>query len=543
MPEGVADDAGAGNDAVEVVSLEDVLDLGALRSALQAVLPEHMVPGRFVGVSHVPLTPSGKVDRKALPEAAGSVARTAYEAPVTHTERLVAAVFADLLGVDPVGRQDGFFQLGGHSLSAVRLVARLQAATGRSVAVRDVFEAPSVAALAGRIDDRAQETDAIRLLPADRSVPLPLSYQQERLWFLDRFDRSAGFAYHIEGAFRFEGALDTEALDTALGRLVSRHEVLRTVFVSDEEGVPHQVIGSAPECGFGLVIEDGGGLDDAGLTARVSELLARPFDLEHGPLFRAHAIRLSADSHVLVIGGHHTVLDGWSLDVLMRELSALYREAVGGRPADFSALPVQYADYAVWQRQVLSGRRLDEETAWWRDELSGLAEAIALPFDRPRPAAMDYRGGSVGVCVPLSVTEGLNRLARQSGATLFMVLETAFAVLLSRLGAGSDVAVGTAVAGRPRSELEGLCGFFVNTVVLRNRIDLERSFSDQLVSSRSMVLDAFAHDGVPFEAVVEAVSPERSLRHAPLVQVMVVLAEHAGRGGGLRAWGCCRQPV
>jgi len=457
----------------------------------------------------------------ALLECIGSGDGSVGEAPEGVLEEKVAAAFCELLGRNRVYRDTDFLQEDGDSLQAARLVGRLQERTGRDVSLPLVFEAPTVRALGAALSE-CPEMRPVPLEPVDRSLPIPLSHQQERLWFLDQFNEKAGLAYNEVHAFRFNGRLDRDALEWAVNRLVLRHESLRTCF-SVVDGSPVQVIGSLETCGFRFGFEDLTGLDDAALKGRIRELRHAPFDLERGPLFRAHAIRLSADSHVLVIGGHHSVLDGWSLDVLMRELSALYREAAEGRSADLSALPVQYADYAVWQRQVLSGARLDEETAWWRGELSGLAEAIALPFDRPRPAVMDYRGGSVGVGVSASVTEGLKRLARKSGATLFMVLETAFAVLLSRLGAGADVAVGTAVAGRPRSELEDLCGFFVNTVVLRNRIDLERSFSDQLASSRSTVLDAFAHDDVPFEAVVEAVSPERSLRHAPLVQVMVAL--------------------
>ena len=349
---------------------------------------------------------------------------------------------------------------------------------------------------------------------------MPLSYQQERLWFLDRLDRSAGAAYHVAGAVRLAGPLQVSALAGALEAVVGRHESLRTRF-GVEAGVPVQVV-AAPG-GFVLAQEDAGALEAVALEARVASLVSAPFDLERGPLFRARLLRLSAEDHVLVVGGHHAVLDGWSVGLLLKEVSALYRERVGGSAAVLAELPVQYADYAAWQRSVLSGERLEAETAWWREQLSGLPEAISLPFDRPRPAVMDYRGGSVAVHVPQEVTSGLRRLARAEGASLFMVLEAAFAALLHRVGGDADLVVGTAVAGRRRVELEALAGFFVNTVALRHRVDGSASFLEFLSAAKAVVLSAFEHDAVPFEAVVEAVSPVRSLGHAPLVQVMCVL--------------------
>ncbi|MFG5382690.1 condensation domain-containing protein, partial [Yoonia sp. R2-816] len=387
------------------------------------------------------------------------------------------------------------------------------------MSVRTVFETPTVAGLAAALE-AAGAGDWGAIEPADRSLPVPLSHQQERLWFLDRLDRSAGAAYHVAGAVRLAGSLEVSALAGALEAVVARHESLRTRFGVEKDG-PVQVV-AAPG-GFVLAQEDAGALDAGTLEDRVASLVSVPFDLERGPLFRATLLRLSAEDHVLVVGGHHAVLDGWSVGLLLKEVSALYRERVGGSAAVLADLPVQYADYAAWQRSVLTGERLEAETAWWREQLSGVPEAIGLPFDRPRPAVMDYRGGSVAVSIPGDVLAGLKSLALSEGASLFMVLEAAFAALLHRVGGDADLAVGTAVAGRRRVELEALAGFFVNTVALRHRVEGSVSFREFLSAAKDVVLSASEHEAVPFEAVVEAVSPVRSLSHAPLVQVMCVL--------------------
>ncbi|WP_209015743.1 non-ribosomal peptide synthetase [Roseibium sp. RKSG952] len=518
---------------VGVLSLEGLLDIGGLRTELARELPDHMVPVRFIGISHLPMTPSGKVDRNALPQVEGDVARAKFEPPESDTERLVASAFAELLGTEEIGRHDEFFVLGGNSLSAVRFATRMVAATGKAVGARDIFESPTVAELAALIDSRKAEIKTVPLVPVDRSQFIPLSYQQERMWFLDRIDNRAGFAYHIEGAFQLDGDFDPTALDFALARLVARHEALRTVFAVDEAGMPFQVILPPPVERWGLVVEDGSSFRDTQLKAHVSKLLGRKFDLEQGPLFRAHVIRQSADRHILLIGGHHSVLDGWSIGIIVKELAALYAEARGGKPANLSSLPVQYPDYAIWQRSELSDTRLRSENAWWKAHLEGIPDAISLPFDRPRPETMDFSGGAVRLHVSKDLTRSLKRLAQSNDATLFMVLEAAFACVLARLGAGNDIVIGTAVAGRPRHEVEGLAGYFVNTVALRNRVDLENSFLDQLRATRSETLNALSHGYLPFETVVDAVSPVRSLSHPPLMQVMLLLQNTPDSGQGL----------
>ncbi len=520
MPESVEDKEGP-------VELEGLVDLETVRSTLRRRLPEHMVPSGFVGIARVPLTSSGKVDHNALPDTDVSVPRTVYAAPRTDEERAVADVMADLLDAKGVGLHDSFFDLGGHSLLAVRLVARLAEATGRDLPLRVVFEQPTVKGLAAALGE-LEVGSADRIPVADRSLPLPLSWQQERLWFLDRLDARAGAAYHIEGAVRLKGALDADALKAALSSVVERHESLRTHF-ADAEGHPVQVI--APCKGFTVGEEDLTGLDEPAIGRRVDTLLSRRFDLSAGPLFRATLLRVGEVEYILVVGGHHAVLDGWSLDLLLGEVAAFYSAHVAGDAVIPEPLAVQYGDYASWQRTVLDVHHLEEKAAHWKQQLAGVPDAIALPFDRPRPKQADYRGGQVEMQVPSDVAARLNAVARSCDATLFMVLETAFAVLLYRLGGDEDLMIGTAVGGRPRLELERLIGFFVNTVPLRHRFESGETYEDCLGRHRSMILDAFEHSEVPFEAVVEAVQPTRSLSHQPLVQVMFVL-QNTGDAGG-----------
>ena len=435
---------------------------------------------------------------------------------------LVREVVAELTGLptNVIGVETSFEALGMDSIVAVRLVSRLAEATGKELAVRAVFEHPTVAGLAEALDALAAGDGLTAIEPVDRSGPLPLSFQQERLWFLSRLDAGAGVAYNITGALRLRGMLDVAALAAALSDVVSRHESLRTRFAV-VEGRPVQVIEAVDR--FALAGEEASGLSEAALAERVAALVGAPFDLEHGPLFRAYLLRLGEDDQVLVAGGHHTVLDGWSVGVLLREVSILYGARLRGETAGLAGLSIQYADYAAWQRATLSGERLAQQTEYWREQLRGVPPAIALPTDRPRPAVMDYRGGSVEFRVPAGVTSRLTVLARGHSATLFMVLQAAFAALLHRLGGDEDLVIGAAVAGRGRVELEPLVGFFVNTLALRHRVRGEMAFSALLDATRDVVLSAFEHQDVPFEAVVEAVGPERSLSHERLLQVMLVL--------------------
>ncbi|HEX8273687.1 MAG TPA: amino acid adenylation domain-containing protein [Longimicrobiaceae bacterium] len=497
----------------------------ALREHARRSLPEYMVPAAFVALDRLPAIPSGKLDRRALPAPDHAPAEERYVAPRTPVEEVLAGIWADVLRLERVGVEAGFFELGGHSLLAMRAVSRVREVFGVELPLRALFEAPGVAALAERVEAlrRAEPSTLPPVAPADRSGPLPLSFAQERLWFLHRLQpRSA--AYNVPAALRLRGALDVSALGTALGGIVRRHEALRTVF-PERDGAPVQVV--APFGAFALPVEDLAGLGEAVREAevrrRVAEDAARPFDLAAGPLFRASLLRLAADDHVLLACMHHVVSDEWSVGVLLRELSALYAAFVRGVESPLPALPVQYADYAVWQREQLRGEALERQTAYWRERLAGAPALLELPTDRPRPAVQAHRGALERVELPRELRERLAALGRGEGATLFMTLLAAWQALLARWSGQDDVVVGSSIAGRTRRETEGLIGFFLDTLVLRTDLSGDPTFREALRRVRDVTLGAYEHQEVPFERLVEELRPERSLGHAPLFQVMFVL--------------------
>ena len=536
-PETDTPDAGAAPQVLD----PETLDLAGLRAALAARLPEHMIPQGFARLTHLPLTPSGKLDRKALPEVDASAARAEYAEPQGPTEALIAQQITALLQAEagsteldtergPIGRHDSFFALGGHSLLAVRLAARIEEATGQHLPLRAIFETPDIASLAAAIDHGTATGTALPpLTKADRSKTLPLSFAQERLWFVERFDPAASRAYRIDGALELNGALDVAALGRALAQVVDRHDALRSTFCDGAEGKPVMVIAKdAAAAGFALSQLEAEDTSPAALEALVAERLHAPYDLAKGPLFRADLIACGEDRHILAIGGHHAVLDGWSVALLLGEVAALYQGLVTGSVAELTALPFQYSDYAAWQREVFDPARAAEDANWWRETLAGVPDAITLPTDRPRPEMLDYKGASTGFTIPAEATQALTALAQAEGASLFMALEGLLASYLARLGAGEDVVLGTVVAGRPKAELEPVAGFFVNTLALRNKIDGRRDLRAQIRAARSTVLDAFEHQHLPFDAVIEAVNPARSMSHAPLMQVMLVLQNVPG---------------
>ncbi|HYH80735.1 MAG TPA: condensation domain-containing protein, partial [Longimicrobium sp.] len=385
---------------------------------------------------------------------------------------------------------------------------------------------------------RAQQSGAApaaapAAIPARGEELAPLSFSQRRLWFLDRMEPGNAF-YNLPNAVRLRGALDEAALERSLSEIVRRHEALRTVF-AEADGSPVQVI--APFGGFALPVEDLSGLGEADREAavrrRVGEEASRPFDLSAGPLFRAALLRLGAEDHVLQFSMHHIVSDGWSLGVLFRELSALYAAYLAGRESPLSELPVQYADYAVWQREQLAGGVLERQLAYWRERLADAPALLELPTDRPRPAVQRYRGATVPVALSPELLERLQALGRSEGATLYMTLLGAFQVLLSKYSGSEDIVVGSTIAGRTRKEVEELIGFFVNTLVLRTDLSGDPSFREVLRRAREVTLGAYAHQEVPFEKLVEELQPERSLSHSPLFQVMFALQKAGGGGGTL----------
>jgi amino acid adenylation domain-containing protein len=513
-------------------SPETAPSIAALRAGLRARLPEPMVPARFAFVGRLPLTPSGKVDRKALewlPPAVETDGGGAPAVPLTPVEELVAGIFADLLQAAAVRPEDSFFELGGHSLLAMRLVSRLRSVLGIELPVRAVFEAPTVRGLAAvaaralREGEGAPLPPLVQMSPEQRTGPLPLSFAQQRLWFLDQLSPGSA-VYILPAALRLEGTLDAAALDAALTEIVRRHEALRTTFERGGDGEPVQRI--APARAVAVPVVDLRGLRDLkGPEARrlAAAEARRPFDLERGPLLRCARVVLGEGENELLVALHHIVSDGWSIGVLVRELTALYGAFAARRPSPLPELPVQYADYAQWQRSWLAGPVLAAELAHWRERLAGAPPALDLPVDRPRPPVRTFPGEALDFALPGDLLADLRGIARRHGTTLFMVLMAAFQALLARWSGQSDVSVGSPVAGRTRLETEDLIGFFVNTLVLRTRLGGEPGFGELLARARQTTLAAYAHQDVPFESLVEELQPERDLARTPLFQVMLAL--------------------
>jgi len=496
-----------------------------LRRSLYERLPEYMVPSALVSLPALPLTPNGKVDRKALPAPEWQRAEGGYLAPRTPVEEVLAGIWAEVLGLERVGVTDHFFELGGHSLLATRVMSRLRSALGVDVPLRDLFAAPRLADFAARV-----EVGTVPPAPPLVAVPhdgaLPLSFAQQRLWFFSQLEPDNPL-YNMPGALRVEGPLDGAVLALCLGEIVRRHEALRTVFAAPE-GVPVQVI--QPAQPFPLPMVDLAGLPEEAREALSLDLVrdeaARPFDLTRDPLLRGLLVRLAERDYAVALTLHHIAGDGWSLGILVREIAALYpvlSENTAGRPSPLPELPVQYADFAVWQHSWLHGEVLEQEIDFWRRQLAGLPPLLELPTDRPRPAKQTYRGATRPVRLTAGLVRQAERLARQEGATLFMVLLAGFQALLARTSGQDDLAVGSPVAGRNRVETEGLIGFFVNTLVLRGDLSQAPTFGELLGRARETALAAWLHQDVPFEKLVDELAPERGLAHAPLFQAMLAL--------------------
>ncbi|MEW1896264.1 amino acid adenylation domain-containing protein [Streptomyces albidoflavus] len=479
-----------------------------LRAHLAATLPAYLVPSAFVALDALPLTVNGKVDRRALPAPEFAPAGEEYAAPRTETERVLCAIWAEVLGRERIGTGDDFFALGGDSITSLKITSRVRSALSRDLTPRALFDHPTVAELAAAV---APASDEAGVVPVGRSgEPLPLSFAQERLYFLDDFARG-GVEYNVVTGLRLTGRLDRAALASAVAGLVARHEALRTTF-GTVDGRGTQVVHTALEVPVREVE-----LDEALRLAT-----AVPFDLRTGPLLRVLLAPVAEEEHVLVLAMHHIVTDGWSTGIITRELSELYAAAVRGEDAALPALPVQYPDFAVWQRERLGGEALAGELAYWREQLAGL-EPLDLPTDRPRPAVRETGGAQYAFAVPAGLTERLTRAGRARRASLFMVLTAVTQLVLARWTDRRDLALGTVVSGRERPETEGLVGFFVNTLVLRSRIDESLSFAEFLDGVRHTVLDAFARQDVPFSTLVEELAPERDTSRTPLVQAMLVL--------------------
>ncbi|MEV0503745.1 amino acid adenylation domain-containing protein, partial [Streptomyces spectabilis] len=500
--------------------------VGALRERLAARLPDYMVPSAFMALDALPLMPNGKVNRKALPEPEFAPAE-AGRAPRSPREEILCGLFAEVLGVPGVGIDDSFFALGGHSLLATRLASRIRTVLGREMPLRTLFEAPTVAALATALDER-HETGRPALLPAARPERLPLSFAQRRLWFLEAFTGPTP-TYNVPMALRLTGALDLDALRGALADVVARHESLRTFFPESgggSGGDPCQVVLAADAAALDVGLRDVP--DEEALRAEVARAAADTFDITARPPLRATVFRLADDEHVLLLVLHHIVTDGWSTAPLVRDLTTAYAARRTGESPAWPELPVQYADYTLWQRELLGDEhdpdsRAARQLAYWAETLAALPEELALPADRPRPAQSTGRGGSVPLRVDAEVRERVTDLARQTHTSVFMVLQAALAGWLTALGCGDDIPIGTPVAGRTDEATHDLVGFFVNTLVLRTDVTGDPTFHTLLERVRDSDLSAYAHQDLPFERLVEALNPARSMARHPLFQVMLTL--------------------
>nr|WP_280498748.1 non-ribosomal peptide synthetase [Nocardia cyriacigeorgica] len=513
-----------------------VIDTDALTAHAAESLTAYMVPSAIMVLDELPLTPVGKLDRKALPEPEFRTAE--FRAPTTDTERTVAAVITGVLGLTPaetdatadaavsekplVGLDDDFFALGGNSLTATQLAARLGSALGVSVGVRTIFENPTVAALAAVLDDARGGAEPARPVLARRTGdgPIPLSLAQQRMWFLNRLDRQST-AYNIPLAVRLSGALDVAALNAAITDVVARHEVLRTVYPQQQDG-PVQLVLPIERAGTPVLAPIAVTADDLG--AAVADFVGDGFDVTDTVPIRARLLALAPEEHVLVVVVHHIAADGSSLAPLARDVMLAYAARKRGAAPDWAPLPVQYADYSRWQRELLGSEDdadslISRQLAFWTDALAGLPAQLTLPTDRPRPAVVSTKGRHLDFSIDAALHARLTELGRAAGATLFMVTHAAFAVLLARLSGTTDIAVGTPVAGRGEAVLDELVGMFVNTLVLRAQIEPAAGFTELLDRVRAADVAAFAHADVPFERLVEVLNPERSTARHPLFQV------------------------
>ena len=496
-------------------------DPAEIRAQLGDRLPAYMVPAAVVVLAALPVTPNGKLDTRALP-APESQDVDGYRSPGNAVEEILVGIYADVLGVERVGVDDSFFDLGGDSLLAMRLSAVVNTSLDADLSVPTVFDAPTVAQLAGRIGVGSRRLQP--LVPVERPAVVPLSYAQQRLWFIDQLQGPSP-VYNLAAALRLGGLLDTEELRAAVADVVGRHESLRTLFAAPE-GIPQQLVVPPERADFGWNVVDATGQSADRLDEAISAAARRSFELASEIPLRATLFRLADDEHVLVTVVHHIAADGWSIASLIRDLGVAYADRCVGRAPGWAPLPVQYVDYTLWQRAQLgdlddSDSPIAAQLAHWEQALAGLPERLQLPTDRPYPPVADQRGASMVVDWPAELQQQVARAARQHKATSFMMVQAALAVLLSKLSASPEVAVGFPIAGRRDPALDELVGFFINTLVLRVDVSGDPTTAELLDQVRQRSVAAYEHQDVPFEVLVERLNPSRSLAHHPLIQVMV----------------------
>jgi amino acid adenylation domain-containing protein len=498
-----------------------------LRRWLMGQIPEYMVPAAFVSLDALPLTPNGKVDRQALPDPAGARFATSadFVAPRGPVEALIAGIWADLLGVDQIGASDSFFDLGGHSLLATQVTSRLRDALGVELALRELFGNPTLAELARRVEERRRAGEALelpRLEAVEHQGPIPASFSQQSLWFLEQLAPGEP-TFNIALAARVQGPLDLGIFERCLAEIMRRHASLRTTFgIVDDR--PVQVV--APAVELPLTMVDLRALDEQSREAEARRLAReearRPFDLTRGPLLRVQVLLLASDDHAVLLTMHHIISDGWSFGVAARELATLYDALRRGAPSPLDPLPIQYTDYALWQRHLLESEPMKRLVGYWSRQLAGLTP-LELPTDRPRPTIRTARGALHAFQIPAQTAGRLRAFCRREGASPFMFLLAAFQTLLYRYSGQDDIVVGSPIANRNRSELEGLIGYFVNMLALRTDLSGDPSFLDLLERVRNVALAAYEHQDLPFETVIETLAPPRDPSRTPLFQVMFVL--------------------
>ncbi|MGA9118210.1 MAG: amino acid adenylation domain-containing protein, partial [Bacteroidota bacterium] len=534
-PEGDTQQIGDGGDklliAYVVPTPGESSSSSDLRDFARSRLPDYMVPSIVVFLNALPLTPTGKVDRKALP--APPLGQAGEESSVLHTasEEIVANIWADVLHINAVAANDDFFALGGHSLLATQVLSRVREAFQCDLPLRSIFEHSTVAefaSLIGHTRTRGRGREALVLSRTRDTGEAPLSFAQQRLWFLDQLEPGSA-QYHIPGALHVRGRLELSTLRESINEIIRRHEILRTVFASEDGRAVQRV---KPELVLEIPLEDlrktAAGLREAESLRIVQEEATRPFDLCAGPLVRARVVQLAEEDYHLVFVMHHIISDGWSMGVLIRELALLYRAFSAGERSPLEELTIQYSDYAGWQREWLKGEVLDGELDYWKHKLSGTPRVLELPYDRRRPAVQSDSGAQYEFSLSAQLTCSLRELSRRENATLFMTTLAALNTLLWRYTGEQDVCVGTPIANRNRAEVEGLIGFFVNTLVLRTDLSGDPSVRELIRRVREAALEAYEHQDVPFEKVVEAVKVERDLSRTPLFQVMFVMQNVPG---------------
>ncbi len=503
--------------AYVVLQDERAKTIEELQTLTKQALPDYMQPAAFVRLAALPRTPNGKLDRRALPAPNETRDDENYVAPRSSTEERIANIWGEVLGVHRVGIHDDFFALGGHSLLASQVIARVRAAFATELPLRAIFAAPTVAGLAEKTEQQLQRASvAAPLARAVRTAPLPLSFSQRRLWFLEQLEPGTA-TYNLNKIVRLKGKLNVAALQAALQAVVDRHDSLRTSFVS-ADGKASQIIAAHVRIELPMME-----VTEAVALSEAAHITDAPFDLSRSPLWRVKLLRLHADEHLLVIVFHHIISDGWSVGIFLNELGALYQACVAGQTPSLPALPIQFADYANWQHEQLTGESLAELLAYWKQHLAGAPALLELPTDKPRPAIQRYRGAQVSLRLPATLTQQIKAFSQQHGATLFMTLLTAWQMLLARYSGQEQIVVGTPIAGRTQVETEQLIGFFVNTLALRGDLSGDPTFQEFLHRTREAALNAYTYQELPFEKLVEELQPTRSLSYSPIFQVMFAL--------------------